>query len=246
MTAGSLIFGDGFFAQGQVDLRRARVIGELRDTSSPVPAKNIHLEGLTYGSLAEGSEQDKEILKGRLEWLKGVDYAPQVYRQLAAVYAAEGEESSAKKVLIAGREARRKNRHWFQRGFEWILKITVRYGYSPLLVLAPLAVLELAGWLCFHLLIDDMVVVPIYKDDSVSSVGHVLPGYPDFRPAVYTLDLLLPVVDLGQSKFWFPVHAAEWWSIFFTVAGWTLVTALVVGLGSVFRSDDRNEGHRSQ
>jgi hypothetical protein len=77
------------------------------------------------------------------------------------------------------------------------------------------------------------------------------PEYPTFSPLVYSLDVLLPLVDLGQEKAWGPLvptakpsvwhetlsvspgHVARWLAWFQTLFGWLaslLLVAIVSGL----------------
>jgi hypothetical protein len=66
------------------------------------------------------------------------------------------------------------------------------------------------------------------------------PGYcGTFSPALYSLDLLVPVVDLGQKSSWhFRDEAMQLFSDFLQVAGWILATAAATAaLGLVGRAD---------
>ena len=53
---------------------------------------------------------------------------------------------------------------------------------------------------------------------------------PTFNPLAYTLDVLLPIVDLGQKSAWQPQGPTLYWSWALTLAGWVLTTAVVAGL----------------
>ncbi|MER6786962.1 hypothetical protein ABT330_20485 [Streptomyces sp. NPDC000658] len=239
MRVGSLIFDNNFLCQGLVDIRRTTIEGELRGISAVDPRK-IKIAGMAYRSTGDTDDAEAQIA-----WLVQVTYSSQIYRQLASVYAAEGDEGAAKSVLIAGRESRRRSRkkpRRYKRYTELPLKWFVNYGYSPFRVLIWLGFFELIGGVIFIALSDDMTLAPLYKGSSVSAEGSSMSSWhPEFQPWIYTADLLLPVVDLQQNRFWIPTHAAEWLSAAFIIIGWTLATALVVGLGSVFRSDNRKD-----
>ena len=61
---------------------------------------------------------------------------------------------------------------------------------------------------------------------------------PKFHALVYTLDLLLPVIGLGQKSAWQPTTSAlQYWSMGLTVAGWILSAAVVAGLTGVLKRD---------
>jgi hypothetical protein len=53
---------------------------------------------------------------------------------------------------------------------------------------------------------------------------------PDFHAAVYTLDLLLPIIDFGQDKAFTPQGAYQWLSYLLIAAGWLLATTVVAGI----------------
>jgi hypothetical protein len=64
------------------------------------------------------------------------------------------------------------------------------------------------------------------------------PHPPSFHAAAYALDLLLPVVGLGQKSAWQPQGPAyQYWSWALTGAGWVLTTAFVAGLTSILKRD---------
>jgi hypothetical protein len=53
---------------------------------------------------------------------------------------------------------------------------------------------------------------------------------------LYTLDLLLPVVNLHQRDAWV-AHGAAQWGALLTIAGWILATAWIAALTGVFNKD---------
>lgn len=61
---------------------------------------------------------------------------------------------------------------------------------------------------------------------------------PRFQPVIYTLDVLLPVVGLGQKSSWQPATSGlmTWyWGL--TAAGWVLSAAVVAGLTGILKRD---------
>lgn len=60
---------------------------------------------------------------------------------------------------------------------------------------------------------------------------------PAFHPPAYTLDVLLPILNLGQQDAWQPQGAALGWSWVLIGAGWVLTTAVVAGLTSILKRD---------
>jgi hypothetical protein len=63
------------------------------------------------------------------------------------------------------------------------------------------------------------------------------PKAPAFHALAYTLDVLLPIVDLGQEKARIPQDWAQAWAWFLIAAGWFLTTAAVAGLTGLFKRD---------
>jgi hypothetical protein len=58
-----------------------------------------------------------------------------------------------------------------------------------------------------------------------------------FSAPVYTLDVLLPIIDLGQQASWQPTGITLYFYWTLIILGWTLTTALVAGLTGIFKRD---------
>ena len=77
-------------------------------------------------------------------------------------------------------------------------------------------------WLKDHAEGDDLTLAKIIPDDC-----------PHFQPVVYSLDVIIPLVDLGQEKYWMPNHnknfgkLTSWLVVFLKLSGWILSTLLV-------------------
>ena len=64
-----------------------------------------------------------------------------------------------------------------------------------------------------------------------------------FLPPIYVLDTLLPIVDLHQESNWVPARPRPWgewyerltWGLI--AWGWILTTAVVAGIGSLWRKE---------
>jgi hypothetical protein len=98
--------------------------------------------------------------------------------------------------------------------------ITVGYGYRPRRALGWLALLLIAGSIVFS-------VAP----PPALQAGNA----PHFNGAIYTLDLMLPVVNLGQKYAFNPGGAEQWLSYVLIAAGWTLATTVAAGVARVLR-----------
>ncbi|MFC8242766.1 hypothetical protein [Streptomyces chartreusis] len=66
---------------------------------------------------------------------------------------------------------------------------------------------------------------------GVPPVGEVLP----FQPAIYTLDLLLPLVELGQEGSYAPTGMMQWSVVALIGTGWLMATTVAAGAARVLR-----------
>jgi hypothetical protein len=205
---------------GIVDLTGAKV-GSFVDDQATWPAK-LGLRGFVYEVL----ENDRVGVRARLGWLQRHQggYTPQPYEQLAAAYRRDGRDEDARRVLVA--------KQWRRRGrvnpWNWLLYATVGYGYRTWLALVWLLVALWAGTVAL---------------DDAQQAGLLEPAkdnpsqQPTFHPLTYALDLLLPVVSLGQEGAWIARGWAEGWTWGLVLAGWVLTTAVVAGLTGVLKRD---------
>lgn len=199
--------------QGLVNLSHAQ-IGILRDDPGCWPDE-LHLDGLTYQAL------DPQLpASQRLQWLardpRG--HQSQPYEQLAAYYNAAGQPAQARSVLYARERNQRQAKTPLARIWSFLQDVTVGYGYQPWRALAWLVILLATGSIIF----------------AVAPPAPLQPATaPHFNPVIYTLDLLLPVVDLGQKYAFDPAGAEQWFSYVLVAAGWILVTTIAAGAARI-------------
>jgi hypothetical protein len=205
---------------GIVDLTNTRV-SSFNDEPATWPER-LRLRGFVYDNLAN----DRVRVRTRLGWLRRHQggYAPQVYEQLAAAYRRDGRDEAARRVLIA--------KQWRRRGrlnpWNWLLYATVGYGYRT----------WLAGlWLLVLLWIGTRALDQAQQADLLDPAKDNPSLQPTFHPLTYALDLLLPIVNLGQEVAWIPRGWAERWTWGLVVAGWLLTTVVVAGLTGVLKRD---------
>ena len=201
--------------EGEVDLRNA-TIGRLRDDPATWPDR-LHLDGFTYQVL------DPLLPAGqRLRWLARDPggYQPQPFEQLAAYYNSLGQPAQARGVLYARERLQRHGKSLAVRASGILQDITVGYGYRPRRALAWIALLLAIGAVVFS-----VAPPPPLQPDAA----------PHFNGIVYTLDLMLPVVSLGQKNAFNPAGPEQWLSYFLVAAGWTLATTVAAGIARVLR-----------
>jgi hypothetical protein len=190
----------------------------------------------------------------------------QPYLQLAAVYRATGSDSVARRILFEMRKREwaqrtappagrvplgQRVRRRLQMFAGLLYRITVGYGYRLHLALYWLLGLWLAGLVVFSFFAPAARPEPTPVVDAAGRTSEcvvdpaadpvaVQPGYCGrFSPALYSLDLLVPVVDLGQKSAWhYRNEALLVFADVLQVAGWILATAAATAaLGLVGRAD---------
>lgn len=213
LHAGRLRMNTAEPVRGLVDLSHAQ-IDVLRDDPVCWPDQ-LSLDGLTYQAL-----EPRLPARRRLDWLqrdpKG--HQTQPYEQLAAHYTAIGQPGQARVVMYARERAQRKAMPRLARTWSLLQDITVGYGYRPSRAVAWLAVLLAIGSITFA-----------HHHPAALVHGQA----PHFNAVIYTLDLLLPVVDLGQKHAFNPAGAEQWLSYLLIAAGWVLVSTVAAGAARV-------------
>jgi hypothetical protein len=199
--------------QGAVILSHAR-LGVLRDDPTHWPAE-LAVDGLTYDTL-----EPPVPARQRLRWLAAVTggHLAQPYEQLAALYTRAGQPAEARQVLYAAERCERARKTVPGRVWSLIQDITVGYGYKPL---------RAALWLGALLVIGSVTYAANSPPPLSASAA------PHFNPVVYTMDLLLPVVDLGQKHSFNPAGFEQWFSYLLVAAGWVLATTIATAAARI-------------
>ncbi|WP_331739906.1 hypothetical protein OG590_39310 (plasmid) [Streptomyces goshikiensis] len=201
----------------------------LNDDPGFWPKGNVLLAGFKYDSL---SDFDSPDLDSRKKWLNFKDrYSAQTYQQLASVYKAAGLDDHARDVLYIGQK-RRPRLYFREKVWSWLLRLTVGYGYHPARVLFTVLLLEVFGWIYFSLSRDDLrpssALLSAYGGKEGEARQHL-------QPALYTLDLLLPVITFGQRALWIPQGVTSWVATLLMVFGWILGGILLYGVSTAYQ-----------
>jgi hypothetical protein len=153
----------------------------------------------------------------RLAWLdRDPDgYAPQPYEQLAAFYRSTGRDSEARRVLLEKHRRRRDTLRWPGRLAGYLLDGLIGYGYRNWLAGIWLAAFWLLGTLAFTL------HPPVPRSPAEGTAAN---------PGLFALDLILPIINLGQEGTWRPTGAMQYVAAVLILTGWGLTTAFVAGL----------------
>ena len=197
---------------GAVDLRHAHV-QVLRDEPNSSPAQ-LRLDGLRYTALEPAG-----TARSRREWLNRdpTGYRPQPYEQLATHYRQMGLDADARTVLLV--KQRRRRRKLPLPGAVWsgLQDLLVGYGYRPGRAALWLLALTSLGTIVFD-----------QNPPGGGRAGTV------FNPLIYTLDLLIPVANLGQESVFGINGNAQWLAYALTGLGWLLFTAVAAALARTF------------
>lgn len=229
---GEQLFWSGVQGAGAVvlDLDGAHVATLVIDEGS-LP-KQLILSRLTYEAFHPVDNH-----KVQLSWLARAEYDPQPYQELARVLRQHGYREAATSMLVAGERRRLTNRsaRVHDRVWGWILAATVGHGYRPGRAMLWLLALWLLGWVCFSVGGYYQTMLP--APDSGATAAQF--GWLD--AVFYSLDTMLPVIDLGVADAWHPSRADTclwvYWRVHVTL-GWLFSTLAVLGFYGLVRKKD--------
>ncbi|MFI1726679.1 hypothetical protein [Streptomyces sp. NPDC020489] len=197
---------------GALVLRDSR-IGSYVDSPSSWPAPGgLDVEGLVYERL--GSTEHVGV-KQRLAWLaKDTAVGAGSFEQLATSYQRAGHERAARMVRHARERRLRHEERLPGRIWSWLQDVLFGYGYIPGRALLWLVLLVGFGlaWFTAH----PPAPVP----------GGVRRPW---DPVLYSLDLIVPIANLGQRTAWEPTGIDKAIAVLLMLAGWLLATAVIAG-----------------
>ncbi|MFF9868579.1 oxidoreductase [Streptomyces sp. NPDC013953] len=205
--------------EGRVVLNGAKVV-TLIDLSTSWPGPGgLAMGGFVYENLVPYGHFP---LARRLEWVAAAtpEFAPEPYERLAAVLRNSGEDADAREVLLAKQRRRRETLPLAAKLWGYLQDWTVAYGYRPGRAALWMAVLWAAGTLAFSRC--DPTAI---KTDE----------HPNWNAALYALDLLLPVINLGQDGYWRLEGMWQWASAVLILLGWVLATTVAAGASRLLR-----------
>ncbi|GAA3370290.1 hypothetical protein GCM10020367_16340 [Streptomyces sannanensis] len=205
--------------EGRVVLNGARIV-TLVDMSTSWPGPGgLAMGGFVYENLVPYGHFP---LARRLEWLAAAtpEYAPEPYERLATVLRNSGEDADAREVLLAKQRRRRETLPLAAKLWGYLQDWTVAYGYRPGRAAVWMAVLWAAGAVAFSR----------YDPAAIKADEH-----PEWNASLYALDLLLPVIDLGQDGYWKLEGVWQWASAALIMLGWILATTVAAGATRLLR-----------
>jgi hypothetical protein len=219
ITTPELCFTSPAPERGLVVLSGATVENLVDKVSSWPRDERLWMAGFTYQRLIHRGHFS---LQQRLDWLATAtpEYSPGPYEQLASVLRTGGEDADARAVLLAKQRRRRETLPLAGKLWGLVQDWTVAYGYRPGLAALWMAVLWMAGFALF----------------AQHEPPPLKPGEaPQWNPALYTLDLLLPVITFGQDQAWAPQGGFQWLAATMVLLGWILATTVAAGATRLLR-----------
>ncbi|MFJ3583918.1 oxidoreductase [Streptomyces sp. NPDC090127] len=205
--------------EGRVVLNGARVV-TLIDLSTSWPGPGgLSMNGFVYENLVPYGHFP---LARRLEWVAAAtpEYAPEPYERLATVLRTSGEDADARVVLLAKQRRRRETLPVAGKLWGYLQDWTVAYGYRPGRAALWMAVLWAAGAFAFS----RHDPPPLKPEES-----------PSWNATLYALDLLLPVINLGQEGYWRLEGLWQWAATALILLGWVLATTVAAGASRLLR-----------
>ncbi|WP_373316944.1 oxidoreductase [Streptomyces sulfonofaciens] len=205
--------------RGRVVLSGARIVTLVDKAASWPRAGGLSMGGFSYESLVPRGPFSLSL---RLEWLAAAtpEYNPEPYEKLAAVLRSSGEDAEARVVLLAKQRRRRATLPLAAKLWGYAQDWTVAYGYRPGRAALWMAVLWAASAIAFS----HASHPPIKAEE-----------HPDWNAPLFALDLLIPVINLGQDGYW-KLHSGWQWAAAVVIClGWILATTVAAGATRLLR-----------
>jgi hypothetical protein len=261
--------------KGMISVRNASAgILQLGSTDATWPATRcVRAQGFRFQTIEDDGRVNRTLCEKWLELLVRDPFSPQPYEKCAQVLRETGLTDDAKEVGILRRRVQRELRakpekplsarrlpSWI--AYQWhqfvdaFLDKAIGYGYRPGRSVVWLASLALIGTVVFAVAQWQNAMVP--SDNALARVYRTHPdsmpaGYPPLVAPVYSLDILLPIIDFQQDSKWrpdrramiaitatrgFPIGSvAIVWSWIQIALGWVLSTLLVGSVTGLIRKE---------
>jgi len=271
------LVGDAAWGGAAVlQLDRARIAGTLRLTRLQTPLRGVSLVGARAGALADDALTwgDRLALDGfsyarfaddapvdadfRIGWLMRqrsahlqADFRPAPWRRLVRVLRRGGHDAAAREVSIRA-EMLRGRSGGVGRGLPAPLQVFARAGHRVWGVVAGYGHRpgRLVGWIAALWLVSGLLYWEAAGQGAITAARGA-PGRA-FEPLVYSLDQLLPGIDLRQRRDWQPLAAGNcmdgnergcwgavaWWTgVAEALLGWAGCLALALMLARARQRD---------
>ena len=272
---GGLLWREKVSGSGIVNLgySQIRVLADDMDLWKPF---KVILDGFNYDRFSHPADA-----KSRIEWLDSrpdrAKFSPQPYEQAAKALFRMGHDSDARKILLKKEQKITGRKKWWHKLYRWPWGGLAGYGYKPARTLLASFLIIIAGWGIFWLADYTGRIVPhqptvlanvkyqygrIPSETPAETVARKLPGYPEFSPFWFSLDIFVPLFNLHQEPFWYPSPDGgrphwwrgaeaerlsrwlwlEWWYWIQIGAGWILTSLFLLSVTGLLRPRQSSGG----
>jgi hypothetical protein len=223
MNVGGFIFLNNTVFNGPVNLSRTVTKGLVAaDTNWPKEENGTNVSGLVFEEIdVHGSENNKVDF---ISLLERSPFERQSYQRLEDYYNRLGYPSFADYVFIkVNQRERREHLTWMHYRWWWngFLDIFVLYGRDPL---------RAAGWCLL------IVILGYFVFRKKEKMKMLVETEWPYRPFLYSLDLFLPLVDLGYARRWEPTperRAARVYAKIHQYLAWILIPVALLAIAGV-------------
>ncbi|GLY15129.1 hypothetical protein LWF15_12275 [Kineosporia rhizophila] len=227
----------------RMDLRRAQV-GQIDDDESSWPDwDGLLIDGFTYDRLSSRAPSSPAE---RLAWIRRQPgFMPEPYQQLVHVYRRNGQLDEATTVAMAQQDdlRRRGDLNLAARAWNWFIGRSLGHGYRPARAAWALVAVYLvtlaAVWLGARN--DAFIQTGETAPQPAVTSSHCGPQYPCLSAPAYSLESVVPILNLHQRDQWqprsttFADRALRDWLYLSTVLGYAGTTLLAAGLSGLAR-----------
>jgi hypothetical protein len=261
---------------GAIYLASAR-IGTIVDDNACWAAGGHLIDGMRYDRISGPTDAESRIRwleLQRADYLDRRDWRPQPWEQVIKTLREMGHPLAATQVAIAKQERMRRAGKVggpFLQALHRLYGLLAGYGYRPLNTVWAMAAVWLVAAIYFHFGAHAGYIgpsTPLLNSPAISAqveaqCGHrfeisktpwtrcpaMPPEYTTFQPYLYSLDLILPLVDLQQEADWAPIVEDPpgntlWFGAFLRwlmwaeiLFGWAMSLMLVAVLGKLVNKD---------
>lgn len=226
---------------------------EVRDNVLPFTAGTLMMRGCTFARFIGDDTVARQIVEAQ----DPANFSRDPYLQLERYYGNIGDDVEATEMYHEGRSAHLKNAvaantstHWSKKTIvkDWFLQVLTCYGTQTWRLLVPLVLLFILGTYLFwpdgalRPTTSALTKSPPETVNSVTSADKKDEAKgPEpkmiYRPG-YSLDLLLPVVNLHFEDQWEPRGSGlKAYAAFQIVMGWILIPVLLASLAGFIRRE---------
>ena len=247
----------GMEGKGVVNLAYAKA-GVLTDDLGSWKSFKVILDGFTYGQFFNPADAQSRIdwLANRPDWKP---FSPLPYEQAAKALFGMGHARDAREILLKKERLQTQDERtpWHHKIGRRLWDVLAGYGYRLRYTLGWMALFIYAGTSVFldadlqHRIVPRQPVVLTHPDYQSAVQDGARPtefvpnrfsGHPEFNQFWYSVDIFVPLFDLGQETHWHPARnergGFSWVTLWYwteIAAGWILTSLFLLSVTGVLR-----------